>query len=283
MEYRRRRNTKRSNTASGGKIVIILLVLIAAVYFVSVSAVGSWLSKHIVEPVFSAFTSKESESESDDDTESMYTVNTQSSESFPGLSCYLLQMGVFSEKERAEVLASELKSQGAAGYVYEDGDRYRVFASGYASESDARSVKERLQGEGKDCSVYKLSVPEAKYDVSVTAGTDSTMTSIESAFYAVLSAHDDLLTLEQNFAAGNMTAKEGANAALDIHDELKKAVTNKESLPDEISACIYECEKALSDLAGSESASESEFLSKIRYTQIAVAVAFTDTVAKLTV
>lgn len=281
MEYRRRRNTKRSNTASGGKIVIILLVLIAAVYFVSVSAVGSWLSRHIVEPVFSAFTSDESES--DGDTEGMYTVNTQGSESFPGLSCYLLQMGVFSEKERAETLANELKSQGAAGYIYEDGDRFRVFASGYASESDARSVKERLQSEGKDCSVYKLSVPEAEYDVSVTAGTDSTMTGIESAFYAVLSAHDDLLTLEQNFAAGNMNAKEGATAARDVHDELKKAVTNRESLPAEISDCISECEKALSDLAGSESASESEFLSKIRHTQIAVAVAFTDTVAKLTV
>ena len=59
MEYRRsRRRTNKRTSTGAGKTVVILILLAAGVYFISISAVGSWLSKHIVEPVFSAFMSE---------------------------------------------------------------------------------------------------------------------------------------------------------------------------------------------------------------------------------
>lgn len=65
-----------------------------------------------------------------------------------------------------------MRSKGAGGYVYSDGSVYRVLASCYHSESEARTVKERLISEGTDCAIYAMATPTVTF--SITADQQQT-------------------------------------------------------------------------------------------------------------
>ena len=69
----------------------------------------------------------------------------------PALTCYTLQMGVFSSAENAQKQSDTLKSQGAGGYVLQDGDRYRVLAAGYALELSLIHILQRLAFPNASC------------------------------------------------------------------------------------------------------------------------------------
>ena len=56
----------------------------------------------------------------------------------PATPWYAIQLGVFEAEESAGQQAEMYRSRGAAGYVWQDGERYRVLAAVYPSEEDAK-------------------------------------------------------------------------------------------------------------------------------------------------
>ena len=52
----------------------------------------------------------------------------------------MLQYGAFSDKANTDALSAALKSKGLAGYVLEEGEKYKVMAQAFASEEHARGA-----------------------------------------------------------------------------------------------------------------------------------------------
>ena len=200
MEFsrrRRRRPARRSSqpgSSGAGKAVMAMLMLAGIVYLVSASAAGTWLAEKVMAPAFEALASlgREQEDLTAPETEDVQQVSLSTAPSsrsediaLPALTCYTLQMGVFSSAENAQKQSDTLKSQGAGGYVLQDGDRYRVLAAGYALESEAKEVKDRLVSEGMDCTVYAIEAPGATFRVS---GEEGQLAQVESGFSALYQA-----------------------------------------------------------------------------------------------
>ena len=59
-------------------------------------------------------------------------------------SLYALQLGAFTQESAARQLAQEYVSRGAAGYVYHDGEAWRVLAAAYPTRAEAQGVQTRL-------------------------------------------------------------------------------------------------------------------------------------------
>lgn len=185
MEFARRRRRRRRN---GIRTMTVLLMLGLAVYLITASAAGKWLSEKVMAPAFSALSElplftggglDSLENEASEPSGDALSVSLSSdSSSFtstldvPSISCFALQMGVFSSKDNADKLSEEMHSKGAGGYVYSDGSVYRVLASCYQSESEARTVKERLISEGTDCAIYAMATPTVTF--SITADQQQT-------------------------------------------------------------------------------------------------------------
>lgn len=283
MEYRRRRRTnrRRQGTGGGGRALILIVLLLGAVYLVSVSAAGSWLSKNVVEPIAALFTQKKETQIVERSDESVKTsVDASGRIEIPAMECYLLQTGVFSDEANAEAAADTLKEQGGAGYVYHDGERYRVFAAGYNNEDDARDMKQLLSDNGTDCSVYEMR-SAGKFDVTVTAGTDSTVSQLQTVLFSLLSAHDDLLELEKSFDDSGMTVKAAAAAAQEIYSQLERGTKQTDGLPASVVGLLNDVKAKIKELGESGDDDVDTFSSKLRYVQIMIACRFTETISDL--
>lgn len=122
---------------------------------------------------------------------------------------YALQMGAFSSDENARSEAENLRSRGAAGYVYHDG-HYRVFASVYQDESDAQAVRKQLEdNESLESSVFVIHAPGAT--LRVTASEEG-LKSVKEAFSALETARDELYSLctdidRKNISEGDARSK----------------------------------------------------------------------------
>ena len=171
MEYARRRKRRRRNSSDAGRALGALVMVGLIIYLFTASAAGKWLAEEVMAPAFSALSELPVfNSDSLDKLEQESTANEESLEvslnggissvsenvELPAISCFALQMGVFSSEENASALSDSLKERGAGGYVYDDEGMYRVLASGYGTETEARTVKDRLISEGSDCAVYGI-------------------------------------------------------------------------------------------------------------------------------
>ena len=281
MEYKRRRRRTGRKTGNGGRALLLILILAGAVYLVSISAVGEWMTKHVAEPVTALFTQhKTNEKPTSSDEAKPVSATATGRIELPALECFLLQSGAFSDEENAQVQAREIASMGGAGYVWQDGDRYRVIVSGYSSDREARDVKDALSRQGLECSVHELSSP-GTFDVAVTAGTDTTVSSLQTVLFTILSANDDLLDMQKSFDAGQMTAEEGARAAYEIYTALDSCRKDSTSLPKSISGMFDEICASVKDLSESGDLSETEFSAKLKNVQVGIACRFTETVGSL--
>lgn len=79
----------------------------------------------------------------------------------PELDWYALQLGAFDNEASAQELAGRFRLRGAAGYLWY-AERYRVLAAVYASETDARTVREQIREQhGVDSYTYHIHLPGA--------------------------------------------------------------------------------------------------------------------------
>ena len=111
--------------------------------------------------------------------------------SLPEINWYALQLGAFEQADSAQTLAEQFMGRGAAGYLWQD-DRYRVLAAIYASETDARNVRQQLsQQHGVDSYLYRISLPSIDVQISGMRGQ------IEILQAAFLHAADLITSLQE--------------------------------------------------------------------------------------
>lgn len=230
MEYRRRSRRKRANRrgysnyaserrgrnedgASFGGALLILLLTAGLIYLLLGTSIGTWIAQNI-------FSSCGSETITPDPTHQVGDGDTTPEPAgidmhddmkFPSLDVFTLQMGVYSDTSTASGLISSLKSLGAAGYVFDSGNGYRVLASCYDTEAAAKSVCERLRDQNYECVVYPISIPEVNIGVTcdetkleaIRIAVDYSYTVITDLSKEVISFDSDERSVEYGHAIGN--------------------------------------------------------------------------------
>ncbi len=295
MEYRkrnrsraRRRSSAQPTPSGAGRVITALLIIGAIVYIVSASAAGTWIAKNIIAPVFDMLSSGGSTPTDaldahtapspdgdvtvllDDDNAKPASASSEEL-SLPALNCYALQMGAFGEITNAQSEAAALKLKGAGGYIMQDGERYRVFASAYLDEASAKEVRERLTGEGVDCTVYAMCYPMQKF--RVTAPQDK-LDAIALGFSAISKAHESLSQAVLDFDRSAKSAKEGVEAALVIRQTLQgdmndlSALGRGEPVLGDIIACYEAIDARLNELCSGSEQSIVDFSAQMKYTQL---------------
>ncbi len=288
MEYARRRKRKRKNSPGPGRALGALIMVGLIIYLFTASAAGKWLAEEVMAPAFGALSELpvfnsdsmdrlEQESSASEESLEVSLSGGISSVSenveLPAISCFALQMGAFSSEENASSLSASLKERGAGGYVYDDGSMYRVLASGYNSEAEARSVKERLISEGSDCTVYDISAPAVTF--SITAGKDD-IQSIKDAFCALYDAQTALCAACIEFDENSMSPSEGAALVKDIQAELSSSCESLYKYAESSSAmsvladCCDSCIASLTSLADGNYAASPEFSSAMKHSLLEI-------------
>ena len=300
MEFtrrRRRRPARRSSqrgSSGAGRAVIAMLMLAGIVYLVSASAAGTWLAEKVMAPAFEALSSLGREQEELDAPEaedvqqvSLSTAPSSRSEdiALPALRCYTLQMGVFSSAENAQKQSEALKSQGAGGYILQDGDRYRVLAAGYALESEAKEVKDRLVSEGMDCTVYAIEAPGATFRVSAEEGQ---LEQAESGFSALYRAQEAMTQAAIAFDRDGQSISDGQAAVQQIQQNLEQQMAALAAYGDSapaiasLLACKGEFTAVLSPLVQSGASTHTDFAAALKYAQLAMTHSYEKMVMALT-
>lgn len=284
MEYRHRRRRRRYESGAG-RVIIALLVVAAAIYVVSASALGTWLAQNVMAPVFTAVETAlmgkpEEEAPNDGNTQVVVNDGTTSTADMvseqielPGVTCYMLQMGVYSQQNNALTLAGTLQGRGAGGYIIEDGERYRVIASVYADEASLNTVREQLKEEGMDSAVFPFVISGASFNV--TAPEDQ-IEDMKAAFAGLKEAQVVLSELAINFDKESMTPDEGRTQIAQILADVETARTDIANLDSDnellkkIDDCYVSCIDALTTLKDDSIKTFVDFSSKIKYNQIRI-------------
>ena len=109
---------------------------------------------------------------------------------FAPLEVHCVQFGSFEDDSNARIEAARYVGRGAAGYVYADGENFRVLGAGYSQKSDAERVAKRIaEEEDIDCVVFSRAAEEVK--MRITAG--------EKQIEAILAADEALRTQVEQF------------------------------------------------------------------------------------
>lgn len=78
---------------------------------------------------------------------------------------YALEVGSFDTKTEAQNFALSIKSQGGAGYIYEN-KKFYVFISMYENLLDAEQIKTNLKEQSIEANIYQLSAPAINLNFS---------------------------------------------------------------------------------------------------------------------
>ena len=233
MEFARRRKRRRRQSNFAGRAVVVLLMIAAVVYFITASKAGTWIAENVMSPVFTALsTSSLFNKSTPTNTDAAgpvaadaYAVSLSTDKSsvnvniaLPAMNCYALQMGVYSTYDNAYKQSASLQAQGAGGYIFQEGDRYRVLAAGYSSEAAAKDVKTRLIASGTDCALYTMTAPGATFKITAEP---QQVEAIEQGFPALSNALAALNETVIAFDRDSMDVAAGKAAVQGICDTLK--------------------------------------------------------------
>ncbi len=247
MEFRRRRRRARARYkartgaagggAAGGAIITLLLIA-GIVYILASSSAGEWMAKNVMAPAIAFFTGEKAAGGEKEENpggsfvpgDNLGAIDLSAGDAapvsaqltFPGVTCYMLQMGVFGSLDNANAQAVELRARGAAGFILEDAStgemRYRVMASGYENYESAKSVKERLVGEGTDCALYTLESVSAVFKVTAP---EKNMEGVRTGFEALSKARKALAEATIDFDKNAPGLEAGKARAGEILSSLK--------------------------------------------------------------
>lgn len=248
MEYRRKRKTigKPSNGAMSpsGIYALLVLVAVAIVAVIYFSSLGNWLSERVFAPVFAWM-------DPQDDTPASVqmqpkvqtegaTVRT-SALSLPNMTCFAVQIGIYTNEANAKKQAEALQELGAAGFVISDGDQYRVLAAGYLDSASLTSVRENLSKQGLESTSYKLQAASVKVVVSAQ---QTQIDGIERYLADFAEGISDVAELVIRFDKEKMSCADGLtslNALLTASEtalsEFSASVRESNRFTEKVSAC----------------------------------------------
>lgn len=280
--YAKESYNKKSNTP---KIFAVIVVLGVLVYILSSGTVGKFISDQIITPVANFFTGEQanqseqpvSPSPSPSTTESPKEGQAASQNvvsktlEIPANAYFALQMGIFNDEQNAWDAAEQLRQQGGAGYILQDGEQFRVLMSAYHTQDEARTVKDRLQGEGIETSIYEFSSEATSFNVK---GEETYVVIIEEVFGFLPTFIEEVYDLSIELDQGQLEL-EGAttklNALITTFDEKNKQLSNIASSSDNeivksLSGAINDIKQLLDTAA--KAATVEEMSTQLKYIQI---------------
>ncbi len=225
MEYRYRRRSVRS--AARGDVnpayyaaAALFLVIVGVIAF---SPPSTWLAERVLVPAFSGESEpKTVQAEATEAEDASVTTGTRTEKQtcvLPAYTCYALQIGIYEDAENARKQAAGLMELGAAGRVTEDAGRYRVLASGYETQADAKIVQQQLAGEGIESYVYPIACAERTYTITGDAAqTDA----LDAALTNITNVLNELYATMIAFDRESMHASEGLLSARAIAETCEK-------------------------------------------------------------
>lgn len=270
-------------------LIVVIFILGIAAYFIGAGAAGGWLAENVINPVFN---SDKAEAESlptnfdpGNDTsvppkESIQAVNLPEASgarveekiSADKVSLFALQVGAFSDQTNAKEAAKDITAKGGAGYVAYDGELYRVLIAGYVNEADAKDVKESLNEEAVQTSVFRLESGSIEFKIGaeqsqveavracfeIVPESVSTMQKIIYDFDKGADVDDDLVALKAKI---KLTS-----------DNLSKVVETKEGAMQSLRNYMISYSDTISQIPLSADVSKVEFCSQLKYNLINIVV-----------
>lgn len=220
MAKRRRAHSRRGTTGQGGAAGAVGIVLLAAavLYILLAGSLGTWLAENLF-----GRSAAPSETPAPEDTDGDFSSGISETIETPALRIYALQLGAFDSLENAEAFAESSASIDGAGYIYSDSGPYRVLGMGYEKIDEAEETKRRLSEEnGLECSIYTITVPAVKLDVSASSGCVDTL---GEAYRTWAGSVSHLYELSRDFDAG----RADGNAAAEILEEIETGLRKSAS------------------------------------------------------
>ncbi len=305
---RARYSAQRGHEGQGGiagRVMLGLLAVAAVLYFVTASVAGNWLSENVINPVMEAFNpapaapaplitpppgalditspgaagpvSAPLPAPAEPDGEPVSAAaNAAVGTDFKleGASFYAVQMGAFKSEDNARAEADAVRARGGAGYVFFDGELYRVLASAYASEAEARDVRESLKADMIESGVFPIDIAEV--DLRVTAGAN-VVSAMTGAVDALKSAREEMTALSIALDREEKTQAEAAEEAAVIRGRMQAALDELRAEAGSDNAVISSLEGAmekmlgdLEQLSSEADGSKLDFSSMMKYTQIGI-------------
>lgn len=281
MEFRRMRRVVRTASRSrsmSGAIGWMLLVSVLIVYLIGISSAGTWISEHLIAPVFLRIQSAAQPVSGKTPDAQSPSEPAQKSDTvlLPALTCHTLQMGIYADRANADAQAAELKKLGAGGYIVEDGGRFRVLAAGYMDADSLKSVRTQLAADGFDSAGYLIETRACKLRVSASEASLAALTDAVAFLYAL---PQELSELSITFDKKQQSVVVGRSALSLLEAEAEGKRTAFETLPiDAGTPELYAVEKALlamherfTEALADPDAGVAAFSSSLKYTQLASA------------
>lgn len=129
---------------------------------------------------------------------------------------YAIQTGVFSSEEAARQKAEAYVSRGAPGTVVQDGEKWRVFIACYETESDAASVRTRLESNQRvDTYLYAWTLPEVRLRLT---GKTGQLDAAEAGFTLLISTANTIRDAAIDLDAAQINNDEAAEAVRALDD-----------------------------------------------------------------
>ncbi|MEG1525231.1 MAG: SPOR domain-containing protein [Clostridia bacterium] len=220
MEYRRRhRKTRRLHSLRGGTYTVytaVFLVFFGVVYVLAASKAGDWLAGSVIAPVMLKLAPTVSIAPRPTVTPAVENTseNTVDIQMIP-TTCFALQMGVYASKENAEKQAKALQEIGAAGYLVQDAERFRVLAAGYTDEESAKKVSAQLLSEGVESRIYPITC--AGRTLHVTA-SKTQVTALQTTAVGMTELLDELYHAAISFDREAQNVEDGASGLRGLRD-----------------------------------------------------------------
>lgn len=131
--------------------------------------------------------------------------------SLAGRTWYALQLGAFTQENAACQLSQQFTARGAAGYVYQENDIYRVYAAAYPTRAEAQSVQTHLSGQGVATYIHPCN------EDSVTlraAGTNTQLQAISEIFSYLDALSMKFFTLSSQLDKNTLAVTDAISALL---------------------------------------------------------------------
>lgn len=270
-------------------LIVVIIILGIAAYFIGAGAAGGWLAENVINPVFNSDKATAEPLPTNNDLvnetsvppkESIQAVNLPEASgarveekiSADKVSLYALQAGAFSEQSNAKDAASEIAAKGGAGYVAYDGELYRVLIAGYVKETDAKDVKDSLNNEEVQTSVFKLESGSIEFKIGAE---QSQVEAVRACFNIVPESVTALQQIIYSFDKGDDVDNDliALKAKIKLtSDNLEKAVDTKEGAMQSLRDYMISYSETIGQVPLSSEVSKVEFSSQLKYNLINIVV-----------
>lgn len=196
-----------------------------------------------------------------------------SSSKISSYNIYAISMFQSSILSSAEESANQIKTQGGAGYIYNDSSVYYVLASAYEKQNDAELVKENLMSSGYTPTIITIFIPEITITSNLNANEKTALNSALNIFKTTYQQLYDLSINLDTFLKDETECKVLLN---DIASNVSKVKTTFDgTFNSKLTNSILNVKLKLESLSNSiatlleyTSTSSVSFNSKLKYTYI---------------